>query len=891
MRPQIKIKKHSPKAKKAKRSPLKTKKKAPKKGMSVLLRLQRKNKATLPKIAKIFNLQKKKPVIIPEIKKEELQSAVSNLAQPIIAKLETPNVAPKRKSKISPYILDLKKSPETKKNESQDNEDQAQIIIEEILKKLESKNFAFNKIWQRILVFLQETRQIFQYRPKGTKLFKPIEKESLPQKSLRTKISELQFNLPKFSLRLPRLLPAEIKFGKFIIPSYWKKTLFSFIVFCFIFILPFYLYDYYQNLQGKKNDVIQKTSQALVHLALSEKAASAQDLYYTQFELQAASQNFSQARQGLDKINFLTQEILKLTPGIKNQFITAQKLVEIGEKLSNSAAILTATIDKINLENNPANLNLTAKLESLKNSLNLILPDLEFANTNLQNLDLSEIPGEYKDKMQALQLALPILEKNVQSFMSSADLIAKFLGQDNLKRYLLLFQNNHELRPTGGFIGSLALVDINQGNFEKINVPGGGPYDLQAGLKVNIQAPKPLLIMNQRWEFQDANWFSNLPTSAEKLMWFYEKSGGPTVDGLIFINATFLEKILAITGPIDLPAYNITITADNFFQEIQANVELNNDKNNNKPKQIIADLTPLVINRLLHSDRQKFTEILDLILNSLNEKEIQLYFTNFSLEKLVLNNNWGGELKNTDKDYLEIVDTNIAGEKTDAKIKQTADLEVNIAADGSIINTLTITKTHTGQAGELFYGVPNLDYLRIYVPKDSELLSAKGFESMPPEFFDVFDWENYQKDQDLAAIELEQKIDPASQTEIYIESNKTVFANWVKVLPGQTQTITLQYKLPFKLNLEKSVTEVNYLEQIKNQLGLKTDAEKLERYSLLWQKQSGKENFKIYAKIKFPQNLNYQIVYPNKLIKNINTFSLIDELKTDKFLAIVFDLD
>jgi hypothetical protein len=108
-------------------------------------------------------------------------------------------------------------------------------------------------------------------------------------------------------------------------------------------------------------------------------------------------------------------------------------------------------------------------------------------------------------------------------------------------------------------------------------------------------------------------------------------------------------------------------------------------------------------------------------------------------------------------------------------------------------------------------------------------------------------------------------------------------------LPGQTQTITLQYKLPFKLNLEKSATEINYFELIKNQFGFATNPEKLERYSLLWQKQSGKENFKIYAKIKFPQNLSYQIIYPNNLIKNINTFSLIDELNTDKFLAIVFD--
>jgi len=882
MRPQTKIKKSSVRKSKSPRRRLKAREKAPAQ--------KRKNKAASARLAKIFKFEKARPIISDKIK-EEPQAPVPNLAQSIIAKLETPNVLPKRKSKISPYLIDLKKTTSDKDTESLATEKQSQIIIEEIFKQLENKNFAFNKTWRKFLALFQNNWQNLKLWPRNSKILKLQKKEYFHKDPFWAKMPRPHFYWPEFNLTLSNIFPAEIKFGRFLIPSTWKKTIFIFIVFCLIFILPFYFYGYYQDLQGKKNDVIQKTSQALLHLALSEKAASAQDLYYTYFELQAASQNFSQARQELDKINFLTQEIFKLTPGLKDQFVTAQKLVEIGEKLSNCAAILTGAIDKINLDNNPENLNLTAKLNSLKNSLNLILPDLESANSNLQELDLSKIPSEYKDKMQELQLALPVLEKNVASFVSSADLIAQFLGQDNLKRYLLLFQNNHELRPTGGFIGSFALVDINQGNLEKINIPGGGPYDLKAGLKVILQAPRPLQIMNPRWEFQDANYFANLPTSAEKLMWFYEKSGGPTVDGLIFINATLLEKILKITGPLELPAYNKTITADNFFQEIQESVELNNNEDN-KPKQIIADLTPLLINRLLHSDKQKFTEILDLILNSLNEKEIQLYFTNFSLEKMVLNNNWGGEIKNTDKDYLAIIDTNIAGEKTDAKIKQTADLEVMVRPDGSIINTLTLTKTHTGQAGELFYGVPNLDYLRIYVPKDSELISATGFEPMPPEFFDFQDWENYQKDQDLAALELEQKIDPNSQTEIFIEGNKTVFANWVKILPGQTQTVTIQYKLPFKLDLEKSLNTINdtanYFELLKNQLGLTSDQNKLERYSLLWQKQSGQENFKIYLKIKFPQNLNYQIIYPSNLIKNINSFNLVDELKTDKFFAVVF---
>ena len=90
-------------------------------------------------------------------------------------------------------------------------------------------------------------------------------------------------------------------------------------------------------------------------------------------------------------------------------------------------------------------------------------------------------------------------------------------------------------------------------------MPPGGVYDLQGNLEVLLSSPEPLHILNANWQMQDANWFFDFPTSAKKLMWFYEKSGGPTVDGVIAINSNILPKLLAITGPIELSEFNLTI--------------------------------------------------------------------------------------------------------------------------------------------------------------------------------------------------------------------------------------------------------------------------------------------------------------------------------------------
>ncbi len=870
------IKKNNRKVSNKKKNAVKKQTIAKKNGKNITRKASISKKPTKKPQNKIQNKKSSTKILLNKTE----QTPPENKESTSIKKNKT--ITRKKTAKLSPHILDLKKIQAAQNLSEQTEKEHAQIITSELFNKFNKQKKDFKKrlqsIYGRLRKKLTKSEQILKKDPKT--YFKPIKKSY--------KINLPKIKLPKFNFSLPKLNPKEIRLGTFIIPSFWAKKILIFIVFCLFFILPFLSYDYYQNLQGKKNTILEKTSQALWHLAISQKAASAQDLYYTQLELKKASNNFSQAKNELESINLIIKNIINLTPEYKKEFEAAKKLVAIGEKLSKSAAILTASLDKIKIEKSIDSLNLTEKLTILKNDLNLMLPDLKSAASDLQKINLNKIPKPYQTKIKKLQIALPILEKNVANFVSSSDLILKLLGQESKKRYLLLFQNNNEIRPTGGFIGSFALVDIDKGNIKKINIPGGGPYDLKAGLKVNVESPKPLHLINPRWEFQDANWFADLPTSAEKLIWFYEKSGGPTVDGLIFINATFLEKILTIIEPIELPKYNKTISADNFFQTIQESVELEYDKKENKPKQIIADLTPKIINGLLKSDKKQFTEILDLILTSLNEKEIQFYFTNFILEKAVLKNNWGGRLKDTDKDYLNIVSTNIAGEKTDAKIKQTANLEVNIKNDGSITNTLNITKTHLGKKGENFYGVPNLDYLRIYVPQNSQLISASGFEKMPPELFTILHPEIYQKDPTIAFINKTKKIESESQTEIFKENGKTVFANWFKIEPGETKTVTLKYKPPFQLNLKKQNQQLDYLNLIKKELNLNSADDDLEKYSLLWQKQSGKHNFKINIKITLPPSLNYQIIFPDTLIKKSNTFTFEDFLNTDKLLAIIF---
>lgn len=799
-----------------------------------------------------------------------------------LPKLTAPFVMPKReltapqikmrRTKISRHLLDLKSAAQAKEKVP------AAKKIKQTLPLKTVKKSSFSQLGSKIKGLNQAAAKVLTL-PK-------IKLPAVKAENKTAAISKHDTAKPLHS----KIEFKDFKLGNLILPATWLKAAAAFVSICILVILPFSAYSSYQKLQHKKVDVLAKAGQALWHLAVSEKAAAAKDLPDVQNQLQQSAANFSQAKADLDDINILIKGLITLIPNTNKQFNSADNLLEAGQKLADSAAQMTAALSQLKFDKSLANLNLTNNLQLLKDHLNLILPDLETASENLGQISVADLPAEYQDKIQTIKTGLPTLTSNVKDFLSVSDLLLKILGSDSVKRYLILFQNNNEIRPTGGFIGSYALVDIDRGNITKIDVPGGGPYDLKGSLKETIESPLPLHLVNARWEFQDANWFADLPASADKLNLLFEKSGGPSVDGLVFVNASLMQKILAITGPIDLPQYQQTITADNFIDVVQKEVELDYDKTGNRPKKIIADLTPILLDKILASDPKQLIQFLNLFLESLNQKEIQFYFKDFDLEQFVSDHNWAGRLADTSSDYLDVVSTNIAGEKTDAKIKQSAILNVQIQPDGSVIDNLTITKTHSGLNGEPFYGVPNLDYLRIYVPQGSELIKAEGFDQIPPEFFLVANHDTFSKDPDISQIETTKNVDPLSATDILTEGNKTVFGNWMRVEPGETKTVSLSYKLPFKINMQSAPKNLDLWQKIKSTLGVNDDINPDSKtYSLLWQKQSGKRDFVIHVTINLPENLKSEYSYPENLKINGNTYSFTTELDSDQLLALIFN--
>ena len=541
------------------------------------------------------------------------------------------------------------------------------------------------------------------------------------------------------------------------------------------------------------------------------------------------------------------------------------KLIEVGQEMSKAGQEFTVMIGLLENGNmNYSGNNQTPFSDLIAEGRKHLEAGLGFlisAKQNMEEIKISTLPEQMRPQLVQLSDKMPQITETAAMALDWTDKFLEILGQQSAKKYLLIFQNNAEIRATGGFLGTYGLLDLDQGEIKNLFIDGVFAVDGQ--LRENIIPPIPIQKISTAWSMHDANWFADFPTSAQKIMWFFEKTGGPTPDGVISLTPTVIERLLVLTGPIDMPEYGVSLSSQNFAEITQYKVEVDYDKQLNQPKKILADFAPKFINKIGEQIKKNNIEVFKIINQLLKEKNILLYFSDPPLEEFVKNQGWAGEIKEAEQDYFSVVNTNINGFKTDRVVEEKIKHSSQIEMDGSIIDTLQITRHHQG--GNSAYGwfnKVNSDYLRVYLPKGSQLLFASGQtrEDVKPPI--DYQQAGFKTDSDVLAEEQSMKKDETFGTDIFEESGKTVFGNWVYVSPGETVTLTYRYRVPFKIDM--SGQNINF--------------------SLLAQKQSGSQGSKFETELNWPSSWQVVSVPEGLTLENNKAIS-----QTDLSLDRLFD--
>ena len=567
-----------------------------------------------------------------------------------------------------------------------------------------------------------------------------------------------------------------------------KKALLSFS----ILIIGFAVWQVGSNL---KADVVQSGNSAVANLEQARLDLESFNIDEAILDFSNAYEEFSRAEDSLNFMGSILGSVLAEIPG-NSQYKSARNLVEAGKIFSQAGQSLAQAanlISQTSLVLSPGNSGITI-VSDLKNALVLSQADIHKAAELLADVDETVIPEEKRQSFLDFKSKLPEITKLIDNGVEYSRFLENLIAFGGSKKYIILFQNPSELRPTGGFPGSYAIMHFQDGQLKEFKIDD--VYNLDGQLKENVIPPKELQHITPTWAMRDANWFIDFPASARKIMEFFKKEAGYEIDGVITFNPLIVGKMLEVLGPIELPDYDLTLTADNFLQEIQAEVEYG--ENRTQPKTVLYEFGPKLLEKLYNAQPNQWVAIFDTLFASLESKDMPMYFNDLRLQSFALEKGFAGQVKDVPGDYLMVTATNIKGSKTDIITDTAMKLESEVKG-GEVIHKLSITRKHNGGKHKYgFYNRQNPSYIRVLVPEGSELISIDGISR--PSNKPLVDYDNldFEVDDDLAAWERSEENKDGYKT--YEESGKTGFGFWVVIDPGQTKTTELVYKVPLEIN-------------------------------------------------------------------------------------------
>jgi len=379
-------------------------------------------------------------------------------------------------------------------------------------------------------------------------------------------------------------------------------------------------------------------------------------------------------------------------------------------------------------------------------ALNLTNRDLESKGT-LDKETISSVMGistkaiDYAQEIDSLYFLTPLerdlfnskreLIDGLQEKTKYLELLSLYPDTKTEQTALVLIQNSNELRPSGGFIGSYAIVKTK--NLKITDYIFDDIYNIDGTLEekyknILLEMPKEYMnfIKTDYLYTRDANLILEASQRDEIVTAYFEKALDLKLDYVVYVNLNSLKKLLEITGPIKLATYNEEVTAENFDTLAQTYSEKNYYEGSTQKKNFITLLGSKVLEKLSTKDKMSLNLVLNL-LQILESKDIVINAKNLDYQRVIQNLELDGNVVNRDKtkDYLYILESNLGENKVNKKTEKKVELNVNYDQRRGIkSNDLFITISNFSNNYNWPYG-DYQGYLNIGIPESSFVTGAK----------------------------------------------------------------------------------------------------------------------------------------------------------------------
>lgn len=341
---------------------------------------------------------------------------------------------------------------------------------------------------------------------------------------------------------------------------------------------------------------------------------------------------------------------------------------------------------------------------------NIMLSNIFFnLREDLINLNISlEVAYNYYDKIKNLwnkdlEEKLKLGKKSLQMAIyytkiinDNFDNILHILWHYDDKKYLVIFQNSDEIRPTGWFMWSMWILTLWKWkvlDFEKKDVYAH-EWELKKTDLKKEKAPKWLDQITNTFWLRDSNYFINISESSNSIKWFMEKAWYK-IDWIIYLNQNTILDFLAKNWKVDSSKIGEIISDKNFSEIMSTLVEAKIFKEwvEWTPKQILFDFITEFTSEL--KKKWDYYSYLKIILSNISKKNIIIYSfdekENSLFKQLWLN--WNINYSST-FDFNYPVFTSISWNKSDRYMERSFEKKLKINKDCSIETSLNIKSKH-----------------------------------------------------------------------------------------------------------------------------------------------------------------------------------------------------
>ena len=542
------------------------------------------------------------------------------------------------------------------------------------------------------------------------------------------------------------------------------------------------------------------------HLQKAEAlfAAWPQRVLETQFGSQAESE-FASALKNFSLLNSdLTAlpAFVKQVPVYGARLDSALRLVPLAMTLSKAGvagcSILNTLVTGLHDPLTPQGHGLTpSDLAAVNQDVTELKSALVIATRQINQLQ----PGDMQFDARLPKL-VSVFHKDVPAIQGWITTLQQFLpvapallGVGTPANYLLEVLDSTELRPGGGFIGNYGIATLSGGRLAAAHMTDvdllDKPFEFAGHVIPYPAAYTWFDLAAGSWSFRDSNLDADFPTAARYGEQTYMKEGGSVpVLGVIAITPALIERALAITGPIAVPEYQETITAQNLVARIHfhqlggsaaaegSDLIPSPDGHSSLRKRFTELLAEHFLARVRQLPAADLSRLLLLMGNAVRSKDLQVYVNSAVAENLLSRYHLDAAIQSPSGDSLFVVDANIAPNKANSFIVNTLDDQVTIDSQGAATHhtTLHYAWTIPGQN----YGSPLYrDYVHVYVPPGSILLAQDGWQ-------------------------------PCGTSNAF---NRKVWMGYFELSYGDTRTITLVWKVPAAASKVQSGWHYQYLIQ------------------------------------------------------------------------------